>query len=73
MNIATFAVGVTEPAWKTVPSTYVVCTQDQAIHPDVQRVLAGRCTYVEQIDASHSPMLSMPGRVSDIVNACHTR
>lgn len=67
MNMATFGVPVTAASWKTVPSTYVLCTQDQAIHPDVQRFLATRCTSVVEIDASHSPMLSMPGRVAEIV------
>jgi pimeloyl-ACP methyl ester carboxylesterase len=73
MDVAAFGVPVSQPAWKMVPSTYVVCTQDQAIHPDVQRFLATRCTSTVELDASHSPMLSMPGRVSEIVNACHTR
>lgn len=72
MDVAAFGVPVAQPAWKTVPSTYVVCTQDQAIHPDVQRFLAARCTNTVELDASHSPMLSMPGRVSEIVNDCHT-
>jgi pimeloyl-ACP methyl ester carboxylesterase len=65
--MAAFSTPVTTPAWRTVPSTYVVCTQDGAIHPDVQRFLATRCTNVVELDASHSPMLSMPDRVAEIV------
>lgn len=61
------------PAWRSVPSTYVVCTLDQAIHPDEQRFFAARCTSIVELEASHSPMLSMPGRVSEIAEACHTR
>src|SRR5205823_5485655 len=30
-------------AWRTKPSTYVVCANDQAIHPVLQRILARRC------------------------------
>ena len=62
-----FTVPVTSPAWKRSPSTYVLCTQDQAIHPDVQRFLARRCTTTVELDASHSPMLSMPARVAEVV------
>lgn len=61
------------PAWRSVPSTYVVCTLDQAIHADQQRFFAARCTSIVELEASHSPMLSMPGRVSEIAEACHTR
>jgi pimeloyl-ACP methyl ester carboxylesterase len=61
-----FATPVTEPAWKVVPTTYVVCTQDEAVHPDVQRFLAARCSDVVELEASHSPMLSMPERIAAI-------
>jgi pimeloyl-ACP methyl ester carboxylesterase len=61
-----FATPVTTPAWKAVPTTYVVCTRDQALHPDVQRFLAARCAEVVELEASHSPMLSMPQRIAEI-------
>jgi pimeloyl-ACP methyl ester carboxylesterase len=60
-------------AWRDKPSTYVLCTQDRAIHPDRQRFFAGRCGTTVTLEASHSPMLSMPGRVTDILAGCHTR
>lgn len=34
----------TAVAWRSRPSTYVVCTEDLAVHPDLQRVLARRTT-----------------------------
>jgi pimeloyl-ACP methyl ester carboxylesterase len=61
-----FSTPITEPAWKVVPTTYVVCTQDQALHPDTQRFLATRCADVVELEASHSPMLSMPERIAVI-------
>ncbi|MEN3274126.1 MAG: hypothetical protein V7636_2887 [Actinomycetota bacterium] len=64
--IDAFATPVTEPAWKVVPTTYVLCTQDQALHPDLQRFLATRCADVIELEASHSPMLSMPERIAAI-------
>lgn len=69
MSLAAFGTPVTAPAWKTVPSTYVVCSRDEALHPDLQRFLATRCTHAVELAASHSPMLSMPDRVAEIVIA----
>jgi pimeloyl-ACP methyl ester carboxylesterase len=54
-------------AWRTTPSTYVICTDDQAIHPDLQRVLALRCTDTVELPASHSPFLSMPGELTAVL------
>jgi pimeloyl-ACP methyl ester carboxylesterase len=54
---------------------YIVCSQDRAIPPGYQRVMAqglppGRVT---ELDASHSPFLSMPGtlarRIGGILSA----
>ncbi len=67
-----FGVQATAAAWKDTPSTYVVCTQDQAIHPDVQRFFARRCAATVELDASHSPMLSMPDRVAEILRGAAT-
>ena len=69
MSVAAFGTPVTTPAWRSRPSTYVLCTQDQAIHPDVQAFLAKRCTTTIELEASHSPMLSMPERVAEILGS----
>jgi pimeloyl-ACP methyl ester carboxylesterase len=50
-------------AWRTKPSTFVVCTEDLGVHPDLQRVFAGRCTSVVEWPTGHSPFLSDPERV----------
>ncbi len=51
-------------AWRTRPSTYVVCADDQIVHPDLQRQMAKRCagTAVEW-QSDHSPFLSHPEQV----------
>ena len=54
-------------AWRERPSTYVVCEQDQAIHPDLQRILARRCTNAVAWPTGHSPFLSQPQLVADLV------
>jgi pimeloyl-ACP methyl ester carboxylesterase len=64
-----FGVETAAAAWRDTPSTYVVCTEDRAIHPDVQRFFANRCGSTVELAASHSPMLSMPDRVAEILRA----
>ncbi len=58
---------VTTPAWRTKPSTYALCTDDRAIHPEHQRVLAACCTDVVEWPTSHSPFLSQPELVTDLL------
>lgn len=54
-------------AWRTIPSTYVVCSDDRAIHPEDQRrmaALAGTCI---ELDADHSPFLSTTDELADVL------
>jgi pimeloyl-ACP methyl ester carboxylesterase len=50
-------------AWRTKPSTYVVCVDDVGVPPELQRVLGKRCTSVVEWPTGHSPFLSDPERV----------
>ncbi|HEV7655160.1 MAG TPA: alpha/beta fold hydrolase [Mycobacteriales bacterium] len=54
-------------AWKTVPSTYVLTTDDRAVHPEDQRIMARNAGAVVEIATSHSPFLSRPDLVADII------
>src|SRR6266851_2904257 len=56
------------PAWKTLPSWYLVAADDQAIPPDAERQFASRmgATTVE-IPSSHVPMVSHPGEVAQLI------
>jgi len=54
-------------AWRTKPSTYVVCTEDHSIDPAAQRAMAAACGTVEEWDCSHSPMLSRPDEVATLL------
>jgi pimeloyl-ACP methyl ester carboxylesterase len=56
------------PAWKSVPSWYLVAQNDEAIPPDAERMFASRmgATTVE-IPASHVAMVSHPAEVADLV------
>jgi pimeloyl-ACP methyl ester carboxylesterase len=56
------------PAWKTLPSWYLVATGDQALPPDAERLFAARmgATTVE-IASSHVAMVSHPGDVAQLI------
>jgi pimeloyl-ACP methyl ester carboxylesterase len=55
---------VSRAAWRTVPSHFIVCTQDRACTPEVQRMMAARLGSSSELEASHSPMLSKPEAVA---------
>ena len=54
-------------AWRERPSTYLVCTDDRAVLPALQRNLAARCGDVVEIEASHSPFVSRPDEVTTLL------
>ena len=56
-----------EIAWHTVPSTYVVCTRDEVVHPELQRAMARRATRSLEWPCGHSPAATRPGAVADLV------
>ena len=64
---ATMSQPIRTATWKTVPSTYVVCTDDLAFPAELQRRMATRCGHVVDLPAHHSPFLSMPDRVADVL------
>jgi pimeloyl-ACP methyl ester carboxylesterase len=58
---------VQSAAWQHVPSTYLVCAQDQGTSADLQREFAGRAASVVELDAGHHPFLSQPAEVRDLI------
>lgn len=65
---ATSAQTISLAAWRTIPSTYVVCTIDRAISPEIQRHLAERATDKIEIHSSHSPFFSHPEWVAALIS-----
>lgn len=59
------------PAWITVPSSYVVCTDDRAVRLDQQRMRAGWATHSVEIDCDHSPFFSAPDQTADFIYETH--
>jgi pimeloyl-ACP methyl ester carboxylesterase len=54
-------------AWGTVESTYILCEQDKALSPVLQECMAGRCTKVVRLKSGHSPWLSQPKRLTQLI------
>jgi pimeloyl-ACP methyl ester carboxylesterase len=54
-------------AWRHLPSTYAVCTLDNVVHPDLQRILARRADRTLEWVSGHSPFLSQPEVVADAI------
>ena len=55
---------LTQAAWRTIPSTYIITTEDTAFPVPVQQGFAARCQRVHRIKASHSPFLSRPAELA---------
>jgi len=56
------------PAWKTIPSWYLVASEDHAIPPVTERFMAKRANaYTTEVAASHVPMISRPKATTDLI------
>src|SRR5437016_4651825 len=59
---------ITEPAWRTKPSWYLLTTEDRMIPPPAQRVMSGRASAtVTEAAASHSVYVSQPAAVAALI------
>ncbi|MEV5784649.1 alpha/beta hydrolase [Streptomyces sp. NPDC052287] len=79
-RLAAWAVGLLRPqaagcgrgvperqGWKHAPSVYVVCTEDRAVDPGLQQVMAARCGSVREWATGHSPFVGRAELVIDLV------
>ena len=58
------------PAWKSLPSWYLVATDDEALPPDAERQFAKRMgATVVEVPSSHLAMVSHPGDVAKLTEA----
>jgi pimeloyl-ACP methyl ester carboxylesterase len=68
-----FTASVPGCAWKTIPSWYIVATEDRAINPDLERFYAKRIgATTTEIQSSHVPFLSHPREVVKVIEAAAT-
>jgi pimeloyl-ACP methyl ester carboxylesterase len=74
INAAAFAAHVSNVAWRSKPSWYIVSTLDQAIAPDEERFFAKRMkATTTELKASHVSMLSQPKAVAGVIMDAATR
>lgn len=63
-----FKATVEQAAWKTVPSWFLVSTQDRALNPDLERFYAKRMSaHTTEIAASHVVFISHPKVVATLI------
>jgi hypothetical protein len=53
-------------AWRATPSTYVVCANDLAVHPELQRIMSARCSRRVVWASDHSRFVSHPELVTNL-------
>jgi pimeloyl-ACP methyl ester carboxylesterase len=59
---------ISEPAWKTKPSWYLIATDDRMIPPDAQRAMSKRAgSTVIESKGSHAVYVSQPEAVAAII------
>jgi pimeloyl-ACP methyl ester carboxylesterase len=68
LSIASFTQKGGVPAWKHIPSWYLLCTDDQMIPPPAQEFLANRMKATQRsVASSHAAFMAHPQEVADII------
>ena len=62
---------IENPAWKTMKSSYLICTDDKAVRLEQQRMRAEWADYSIEIDCDHSPFFSAPQQTADFILETH--
>jgi pimeloyl-ACP methyl ester carboxylesterase len=59
---------ISEPAWRTKPTWYLITTEDKMIPPPAQRAMCERAgAVVTEVAASHSGYVSQPAAVANFI------
>ena len=68
IDAKTFGSTSGQPAWKNIPSWYLVATRDHALAPDLERFMAVRAgSHTVEVDSSHAAMVSHPAAVTQLI------
>jgi len=54
-------------SWKEIDSTYIICEKDNAIPLFAQEAMSQRCTRAVRINTDHSPFLSAPKELAELI------
>jgi pimeloyl-ACP methyl ester carboxylesterase len=64
---------ISEPAWRTKPTWYLLTTEDKMIPPAAQRAMSQRAgATVTEVAASHSVYVSQPAAVANLIEEAAT-
>jgi pimeloyl-ACP methyl ester carboxylesterase len=67
-GLAALSGAVTEPAWRSKPSWYLVATDDRMIPPAAQRAMSKRAgSSVVEVKGSHAVYVSQPEAVAELI------
>jgi len=66
-SLACVSAVLTAAAWRELPSSYLLCEQDEALPVPAQEVMGARTNIVERLASSHSPFLSRPADVAAFI------
>jgi len=67
-GVQAFAGKISQPAWKSKPSWYLVSTEDKMIPPDAQRAMSKRAgSKVIETKGSHAVYISHPDAVASLI------
>jgi pimeloyl-ACP methyl ester carboxylesterase len=72
-TVRSWSEGVRTAGWRTIPATYVLCEKDQALPPAMQEKFALRAGSLYRLDSGHSPFLSMPDELADVLDQALTK
>jgi pimeloyl-ACP methyl ester carboxylesterase len=67
-SLVAFNQPLKQVAWKEIPSTYIICEQDNAIPVFAQEAMSGRATDVVRMDSDHSPFLSCANQLAKLID-----
>jgi len=68
LSLVSFAGKQGSPAWRTLPSHYLVCTDDKMIPPDAQRFMSKRMgAMVKTAPSSHAAFIAHSKQVTDLI------
>jgi pimeloyl-ACP methyl ester carboxylesterase len=62
-------VTLSQDRWGRLRRDYIVCSEDRAIKPDYQRLMAARacCHTISELNCGHSPFLFCPSELSRVL------
>lgn len=73
VNSVSFSTPAGVQAWASLPTWYLVATDDQIIPPDGQRAMAGLIgATVMEVPSSHVPFISHPDEVTSLIETAAT-